>query len=236
LSAAFQDSFFVEVKKDSVMPLTPTEVTIPWSHFRSRVMGHFPGAGMQRGVVFCYGLDADKGFVLGINVVLLDTAPTDEWPYDSLSHTTMYKVVEGRMVPISRSNWKTQFGDNYYDQVKVLQKEGTYRDLKECDHLEYLMPWESELMLLGTDNSDVADKAELVVTSVADQVPSPGCHDELRHFVTAHLLGFLTNGAAKADAPFYRRATDLGTPCPPRCGKYVVKPLYSNCALPDHCK
>jgi len=235
--AASRDSFFVEAPDGTRRELSPHSVNVAWSHFRSRVMGNYPTDGRERGVIFCFGLDNDLEFKLGINVVLLNRPVNNEWTFDSLAKATMYKVEKGEMVPISRDTWKTSFGDRYYQHVRVLQEDGSFRRLTPCDHLEYIMPWESELMWLGEHNKDIAMSTDIVFNlaakySVCELDKNDSGH---RQFIMGHLQGYLTNTPTPSnEGVFHRRATDLGTPCPPRCGKFVASGA-GHCNSRQHC-
>lgn len=237
LTAASNTSFYVRKPDDTYDPLTPQTVELPWSHFRLRVMGNYPTDGRARGVVFCFGLDNNLEFKLGINVVLLKKIADNEWSYDSLKKATMYVVEGGQMEPISRGSWFTKYGKNYKDLVHVRKSDGTYRGLTECDHLEYIMPWETEMMLLGEHNKDIATSAAIRFNLAAEQVAC--VHDpldvELRQFIMGHLEGALSDDPTpNGEGIFHRRATDLGTPCPPRCGKFVVT-AQAHCSTRQNC-
>lgn len=236
LTTASKDSFFIE-KGSDMLELLPHSISIPWSHFRGRVMGNVPGSHEQRGVVFCFGLDENFEFKLGINVVILKGPVNGEWTFDDLDHATMYVVERGQMNSISRASWKTRYADPYRNSVRVLKPDGHYRSLTPCDHLEYVMPWETELMLLGDHNSDVAMSTDFVVTLGAVRTPCAlDTNDvELRQIAMGHLQGYLGNAPIPSGKKeFYRRATDLGTPCPPRCGKFNPG-AASNCQQPHLC-
>lgn len=234
---ASRDSFFVEAPNGTYRELSPHSINVAWPHFRSRILGNYPTDGRERGVVFCFGLDNDLEFKLGINVVLLDGPVDNEWTYDSLAKATMYKVEKGEMVPISRDTWKTSFGDRYYQHVRVLQEDGSFRRLTPCDHLEYIMPWESELMWLGEHNKDIATSTDIVFNLAAEHSVCQLDANDMGHrqFIMGHLQGYLTNTPIPSgEGIFHRRATDLGTPCPPRCGKFVVT-AEAHCSTRQNC-
>jgi hypothetical protein len=226
LTSISRDSFFVDIGNSNYERLTPDIIRVPWPHFRGRVLGNYPGENLERGVVFCFGLDDKFEFKLGINVVLLRPHDVNEWRFDSLENATMYVVEKGQLVTITRENWKRRYADRYKEHVRVLSPNGAYRPLSDCDHLEYIMPWESEIMLLGEHNSDVAMSTDIVFSLAAERIAcfQDTTNVQLRQFIMGHLRGYLNNDPYVQGREFRRRATDLGTPCPPRCGKFVIVP------------
>lgn len=239
ISRAFKDQFKIKNADNTYSEILAPSVSVPWSEFANKVEGKSP-ASEPRAVLYHYGLGASDELVLGISVVLLTrTANPDVWEFDT-TKADFYIVEAHKLKSHPRSDW-APYHKRYFSRVHV-ERTAVAGDMHvplvpACDHRYYGMPWEVELMWLGRHNP-VPAGTNVVFTHAATEYPgaSHGACAGYQHVVCAHIEGALTNNPSPEGEFYAQRGADLGTPCPPRCGKIDIADLIGNCGQRVRCQ
>lgn len=243
LTDQYADNFKIEVANGYIEVPDPV-ISVPWKDFRNKVMSKTPFDRL-RGVVFHFGLTPTYRFALGMNVVLMKAPLAGQpWTYDE-AEGTFYIVKQGDIDPMDMTDW-APFEARYRDTVDVARtgNGSEFRELDNCDHLTYFMPWEMEIFHLGDHNKPPVE-ADVVFSCGAMPFTWPNDGNgnvcafpaSLRQTLILHLDGYLNNDkhVVPNEPILLGRGIDLGTPCPPRCGKWIAPSTPSTCDDRDRC-
>ena len=212
----------------TLTPFSKAEVSVLWSDLVKCMDSVTVVPPDIRGLLIHYGYDnGSHEFKAGFSIVsMIYNAATDEYDYDTTSPP--FYVVNGtdQLKRAVRADWNATEKARYFQYVKVKRNpaNGTIYDLdKNIDAMAYALPWEGELLYLGSQNAArVNASTRLVVSCTAEKARYSGSCWWRQH--TA--VNLRTGGIDVLDEhnyagfPFRMKAADLGTPCPPRCKKF----------------
>ncbi len=246
LTAAFKDNFRVH-DADGDWEMENTDVSFPWDLLEKAVLEK-PVHDLitEKAVIACFGVK-DLKFTLGLDIVLIAPDGQGGWNVDQADTANRFYVVEGDTLLRKDTTYWNPLARDYKKNIRVSRK-GTKKDfveLKNCDHLGYLMPWQQELFFLGAHNP--AANADVVFSNGAYNFKHVDNNDEgvkcdpessLRQVVIVHIAGYLNNNDHPDDVGKWAhgRGVDLGTPCPPRCRKWLPPTQPTTCASRGRCK
>lgn len=238
ISSAFREQFKIRAADGTYKEVLDPTMSVPWSHLKKKVEDKNPES-EPRAVLIHYGLGDNDEMVIGLSVVILTrTANPDVWSFDTTA-ADFYIVEAHRLIEHKPEHW-APFHKRYMEKVLVERVEVAGDNfvplLKECDHRYYGLPWEAEFMWLGKHNT-VPPGTNVVFTHAAEYIDNVEYGDcrGYQHIVCAHIEGALTNNPSPIDSFYCQRGVDLGTPCPPRCGKLDIADLAGNCGQRSRC-
>ncbi len=248
-TTAFNDGF--RVKRDGrYVEMAQSVVSFPWQQLKTAINTKTSVAYYDKGVKACYGLDpVRKEFVLGLEIVLLKHAGGTTWVEAdaAIDKDPDFYIVDGHdLDKITRADWQ-QYAQLYKDSIFTVDSltDPMPKALRNCDHLEYLLSWDLELVHLGEHNLpttgldvEFSNAARVVRYDAAETNPMCDPLVRLRQFTIVSLESRLTNfphPTKPKELWAYQKGIDLGTPCPPRCKKWILQSEEADCADPNRC-
>lgn len=241
---------------DGYWEIANPSVSFPWEQLRDKVYYKAPvGFGTQKAIIAHYGLAADSSFRLGIEIVVLTPDAQGDWDIQQESdlNDRFYIIEDHEMRWMQDKRDWDPYRERYRNIVYVNRAaSGDILDaLGNCDHLSYVMPWQQEVAFLELHNlppkattlpRDInvvfSNGAQLFTHLVNDGGSDCIPTESLRQVSIIHLEGLLNddNHPHQAGRWYHRRGVDLGTPCPPRCKKYIEPNQPQSCLNRGRCK
>ncbi|MEO8067594.1 MAG: hypothetical protein ABI599_07880 [Flavobacteriales bacterium] len=208
-----------------------SEVAVRWGDVRTAATPPNAPSGIV-GLVFHYGISGSE-FRTGFSVVRLTGPRTNAageviYDYDT-AKTKFYPIDTGRATTPGKLHvWNETYGQPYMAAVKVLRHTGATQRLdllRGSDTESYVIPWTGELTDLGSQNDAQPDDM-LIISSIAGPDQRVGTYSSgYRHQLCCYLRKSgvaQLNSVVDPQRPFFMKAAELGTPCPPRCKEFVL--------------
>lgn len=214
------------------------EIQVPWNAFSLAVFNFISANSVDPNAVairfvHCYDV---SGNVLYERMQILTMTPVQGHPHMFKlvdSPCEWYKLVNGTIVPTTDTALFDQDYLNYFYYCTALLNctpsslENLAKDEPATKYARTVtMPWGLEISKLFTDNGS-PQNATLCIDAVCHlTILPPAAH--FQHGLALYLRN--ADGTPMLDnktgsAPFYYKAADYGTMCPPDCSKYILPML-----------
>ncbi len=186
-----------------------------------------------RGLEFYYGLDTESNphrLVLAVQFVMLlpqedEDASSDEYDRYYYSPRKFFAIEKNKLVSIDSAVWWNKYAVNYAQHVKIDHDgNGSADALDANDRKAYLMNWDKAVEVMIANNPFTQ---YVLVEHTAENMNAHGVvPKDWRH----HLAMVAADGSyqriiddvpAPSTHPYTGKGADLGSPCPPLCGKKV---------------
>lgn len=232
----FANNFgYIDATGHFTSPLPERHVAIEWDSFRQAMDRLAPIPPDIRGAMFHYGLLPNGVFTVSMTLLpMMYDSGSGEYDFNVDDPSAIYFELRAdsgknylvRKTPADRDAWVNAGpGKDYWDHVRrVPYHVGDMLDAN-CDAKAYTLPFDGELAYLFAHNQDAAGALrEVVISCTGESDAIDTCPAIYRHHIS---IVFRVDGQEQLNNTvdptfkFWRKGADLGSPCPPRCRKFM---------------